>query len=99
MTKDMVLQTKDVNLLLSWGYQVAEIPQIQDAIYKSEYMQYELEPPYKEIKQLTAEEAYKKLGHRQFLSGISRSAFHWSASREYSKKYGVAIDSSRLFKG
>ena len=99
MTREMVLQPKDINLLINWGYRKSDIPQIQEAIYKSDYTQYELQAPYKEIKKLTAEEAYKKLGNEQFLSGIGRSAFHWSASREYSKKYGVSIDSSRLFKG
>lgn len=98
MTKEMILQTKDINILKEWGYSDKDIKQIQEAIEVTEYTKHELEPPYKDVKSLTALEAYKLLGNKMFLSGISRSAFHWSASREYCKKYGVSFDSSKLFK-
>ncbi len=32
MTKDMVLQKKDIELLKKWGYPDSDIPQIQEAI-------------------------------------------------------------------
>ena len=98
MTENMVLQQRDINLLLSNGYLQRDIKQIQEAIKKTEYTQYELQPPYTIVKKLTAAEAYKKLGREKFLSGIGRSAFHFTASREYSKKYGVMFDSHKLFK-
>ena len=97
MTKQMILQAKDINILEKWGYSSKDIEQIQEAIGVTEYKKHELIPPYKDVKKLTAQEAYRLLGNNQFLSGISRSAFHWSASREYCKKYGVSFDSSRLF--
>lgn len=97
MTKQMILQTKDINTLKEWGYSNKDIKQIQEAIDVTEYTKHELVPPYKDVKKLTAAEAYRLLGNKQFLSGISRSAFHWSASREYCKKYGVSFDSSKLF--
>lgn len=97
MTKQMILQTKDINTLKEWGYSNKDIKQIQEAIEVTEYTKHELVPPYKDVKKLTAAEAYRLLGNEQFLSGISRSAFHWSASREYCKKYGVSFDSSKLF--
>lgn len=97
MTKEMKLEKKDIAILLEWGYLEEHIPQIQEAIQVSVYMQYENKMPYKDVKELTAYEAYKKLGREQFLSGISRSAFHWSSAREYCKKYGVSFDSSKLF--
>lgn len=100
MTEDMKLEKKDIDLLKEWGYPEEEIPQIQEAIEVSEYDLHEAKEPYRTVKTLTAAEAYKKLGREQFLSGISRSAFHWSASREClrTKKYNVGFDSSALFK-
>lgn len=97
MTKEMILEEKDINILKEWGYSDNNIKQIQEAIEVTEYTQYELKPPYKDVKSLTVLEAYRLLGNEIFLSGISRSAFHWSASREYCKKYGVSFDSRKLF--
>lgn len=97
MTKEMILEEKDINTLKEWGYSDRDIKQIQEAVEITEYTKHELKPPYKDVKSLTALEAYELLGNEMFLSGISRSAFHWSASREYCKKYGVSFDSSKLF--
>jgi len=47
---------------------------------------------------ITARQAVKLLGRKQFLSGISRSAFHWNCSRETDDGGTVELDSSRLFR-
>jgi len=99
MTIDMKLQKKDVELLKSRGYSESDIPQIQEAIERSTYNLHLADAPYTEIRKLTALGAYRKLGREKFLSGISRSAFHWSASRETKDpKYNIGFDSSILFK-
>lgn len=98
MTKDMILQTRDINILKKWGYLDEDISQIQEAINVSEYTKYKVKPPYEDVKSLAAAEAYKLLGNEMFLSGIARSAFHWSSAREYCKTYGVSFDSRKLFR-
>ena len=100
MTKEMILEDKDIKILTSWGHPKEDIPQIQRAIEVSTYTLYEIAPPYKEGKKLTAAEAHRKLGNKEFLSGIARSAFHFSSARNClrGKKYGVLFDSSKLFK-
>lgn len=91
----MELTTKDIELLKSWGYLQEDIPQIQKAISRSSYSLYNGNTDEENF--ISASEALDILGRKEFLSGISRSAFHWSASRER-KKYTVFFDSSALFK-
>lgn len=97
--KSMELEKKDIDTLIEWGYEKSDIPQIQEAIDVSTYDLHEAKEPYRTVETLTAAEAYKKVGREQFLSGIGRSAFHRSSSREClrSKKYNVGFDSSALF--
>ena len=47
---------------------------------------------------ISRNEAIRRLGRKQFISGISRSAFHYSAARETADGKVVLFDSSRLFK-
>lgn len=100
MTKDMKLEERDINTLIEIGYEEKDISQIQKAIEVSTYNLHEAKPPYTEVKNLTASQAYKIVGRLEFLSGIARSAFHWSASREClrRKEYLVGFDSTALFK-
>lgn len=46
--------------------------------------------------QLTADEAYDMLGESDFMSGLSRSAFHFSSVRECNEG-AIFFDSSALF--
>ena len=47
---------------------------------------------------ISAEKASKLLGREAYLSGLSRSAFHWSASRDIGDSGNtVSFDSSSLF--
>ena len=99
MTRDMVLQKRDIDLLKKWGYPDDDIPQIQEAINVSKYELHKADAPYSKVKDLTAAEEYEKAGREQFLSGIARSAFHWDSSRECEKnmKYTVWFNSRALF--
>jgi len=49
------------------------------------------------VKKISREDAIKILGMETYLSGIARSAFHWSACRENEKGDIVSFDSSKLF--
>ena len=106
MTKDMVLQKQDIDILKSWGYPDKEIPQIQEGIKVSTYELYkrlnpdaeDFEGRSKLVRNLTAKEAYRRLGREAFLSGIGRSAFHWSSVRDCTNEnYFVMFDSGALF--
>lgn len=107
MTKDMVLQKQDIDILKKWGYPDRDIPQIQEGIKVSTYeLCKRLNPDTEDfdedrsklVRNLTAKEAYRKLGRKEFLSGIGRSAFHVSAVRDCTNEnYFVMFDSGALF--
>lgn len=100
MTKDMVLQKQDIDILKIWGYLDSDIPQIQKAIKVSTYELYKRlnEDRSTLVMELTAKEAYRRIGREAFLSGISRSAFHWSSVRDcVNENYYVLFDSKALF--
>ena len=88
----MKLVKGDKELLKNWGYSDEDINQIERAttitVYKFNY---------NEI--ISIEKANELLGREEYLSGISRSAFHCSASREIGSSGNVvSFDSSKLFK-
>ena len=89
----MKLIKEDKKLLKGWGIEEEDFNQIERAIKKTVY-----ELKVKDItKEITQEEALKILGREEFLSGISRSSFHWSAVRNKEDKT-IYFDSSKLFK-
>lgn len=89
----MKLTKEDKSLLKKWGHPEEDILQIEKAVKISRYI-YSCKD--KEIS-ISQEEAIKSLGRELFLSGISRSAFHWSALR-VNNNVKVYFDSSRLFR-
>lgn len=91
----MKLTKEDIELLRSWGYLQKDIPQIKEAIVRSSYELYD-KTTYK-TKWITADEAVELLGREQFLSGIGRSTFHYTSSRE-TQHCVVSFDSRILFK-
>jgi hypothetical protein len=88
-----VLSDKDKELLLKWGYPESDFRQIADAIRVTKYTLIDKDGKEKNI---SSEEARKMLGDEEFLSGISRSAFHWTAMRGTEDR-GIHFDSSKLF--
>lgn len=86
----MKLTKEDKELLIKWGYNSKDFKQIEEATNKTEY---ELDD-----NRISLTEALEILGRETYLSGISRSAFHWSACRENEKGQRVYFDSSKLFK-
>ena len=88
----MKLSSEDKILLLRWGYHTKDFPQIEAAL-QARNTKYTMDG--QTISQATA---IAVLGREQFLSGISRSAFHTTAAREKENGKTVFFDSSHLFK-
>ena len=86
----MKLTKQDKELLKRYGHSEDDIKQIARAIQRTEYTV--------DGAQITADEAVTILGREDFLSGISRSAFHYTASRESEDHSIVSFDSSKLFR-
>jgi hypothetical protein len=88
----MKLTNEDKQLLEKWGYPDSDFEQIEEAL-KTTITVYEMN----NIK-ISRAKAIEILGREVWLSGVGRSAFHWSAYRENEEKQGVFFNSSRLFK-
>lgn len=86
----MKLTNNDKELLKEWGYQDNDINQIEEATRKTVY---EVEG-----EKISAKKALEELGREEYLSGISRSAFHWSSARISKNEKTIFFDSSKLFK-
>lgn len=89
----MKLTRKDKELLFSWGYTEQDFPQIEEATHSTK-TKYELDG-----NPIDRAEVIRLLGRKAYLSGIARSAFHWSAMRETDDGRTIGFDSSRLFRG
>lgn len=94
---DDILTTSRIRYLKSIGVPDEDIDEIRDALKYTnyDYLNYRTGENYP----IDVDEAIKKLGVRTFLSGISRSAFHWNCTRETPDGKGrVYFDSSKRFK-
>lgn len=87
----MILTNEDKQYLIDCGYEKEDFNQIARAISKTTYK-------YKGEK-ITAEKAVVIVGREAFLSGLARSAFHFTASREGKDGNHVYFNSHNLFKG
>lgn len=85
----MKLTKIDKEVLLKWGFQEKDLQQIEEATSKTTY---ELNN-----EKISCKRAIEILGREEYLSGISRSAFHFSAARNSRKGETVSFDSSKLF--
>lgn len=88
------LSKEHQEIILNFGYTELDLAQIEKAL---KYTDLELYDQNKNEK-ITIDKAIEILGEELFLSGICRSAFHWSATRESKKGQKVYFNSSRLFK-
>ena len=84
------LSEQDVEILKMFNYSNSDIIQIDKAVTKTRYTL--------DNKRISHKEARVILGDVKFLSGIARSAFHFTAVRETNDKKLILFDSSRLFK-
>ena len=86
------LTDDDKLTLLSWGHPESDFAQIEEAANRSTYI-------LDGEKAINVWEAIEILGKETFLSGISRSAFHYNCGRyDKDEKHKVSFDSSVLFR-
>lgn len=85
----MKLTQADKILLLDMGNPESDFTQIEEATRRTVY-EYD-------GKEINRGEAITLLGRRNYLAGIARSAFHWSAAQITPEGKYVFFDSSRLF--
>lgn len=93
----MKLTEENKKLLLSWGETEDDLWQIEEAT-KAKNTKYSLYFDGKCFGQISRKSAIEVLGIETYLSGISRSAFHRTATRNNEEGYAVFFDSSNLFK-
>lgn len=85
----MKLTKTDKELLIKWGNKEDDMQQIERATTKTTY---ELND-----EKISCKRALEVLGREEYLSGISRSAFHYSALRNNDNGETVYFNSSKLF--
>ena len=78
----MELTKKDKEQLLKWGYLEEDFAQIERAINNGNIESYSKKNGWRKI---SPETALRMIGRREFLSGVSRAAFHASAERNDAK--------------
>lgn len=88
----MKLTAEDKRHLIEWGYSERDLDRIEEAMQRDKTT-YEMG-----LCPISREEAITVLGRLEYLSGIARSAFHFSAARTASDGRVVIFDSSRLFR-
>lgn len=88
----MKLTAADKKMLLEWGHPERDLAQIEEACKRSKTT-YKMGGIF-----ISREEAISLLGREQYLSGISRSAFHYTASRQTEDGKFILFDSSKLFR-
>ncbi len=95
----MKLTETDKADLLSMDVPAEDFPQIED-IAQAKYTRYMLyENGSERGKRISCEETIRLLGRRAWLSGLARSAFHYSACRGPDRgSFYVIFDSRRYFK-
>lgn len=86
----MRLSENDKKYLEKMGHTEKDFDQIREAAARTVYSM--------NGERITARQAVKLLGRKNFLSRLSRSAFHWNCSRETDDGGTVELDSSRLFR-
>ena len=86
----MRFSDEDIKIMKSWGCTPEDIAQIGRALPKTDFR-------YRGEK-IGRDRASDLLGRREFLSGMARSAFHFTAVRLTDRGEEVFFDSSRFFK-
>lgn len=100
----MELTDNDRQLIKSWGYTPCNVAQIAHVVFFTKYEYCKLHCDEKhnvtcgEKEPITEAKALQVLGREQFLQGLCRSAFHWTASCENKNSEMVCFDSSSYFK-
>ena len=94
---NITIKDTDKKLLQEWGFSDKDINQIGYATLTNITKYYKISEEGTK-QQISKTEAIEILGRRTWLSGISRSAFHFDAVRDNGEGTEVLFDSSKLFK-
>lgn len=86
----MKLTKSDKEYLKEIGYLECDFSQIERASGKTDYMY--------QSKRIGQKKAIELLGRKKYLSGIARSAFHWSACGETADGSCIYFNSSHFFR-
>lgn len=86
----MKLADSDKALLKTWNFPESDFPQIEDALGVTVCIM--------NGKRISRKKAIELLGQKTYLSGIARSAFHWTSCRLDADGNEILFDSSKLFK-
>lgn len=87
----MKLTRKDKDYLYNRGYSVEDVQQIEDCI---KYTKYEDDNENR----ISRKKAIEILGRETWLSGMGRSAFHYTAYRNNENGMGIFFNSRDYFK-
>ena len=93
----MKLDKVDRAFLECNGFSESDFEQIEKAARRTKYSLSSAANGWR-YERITAKEAEKILGRKDFISGLSRSAFHWSAVRMTGTGSKVYFDSSSMFR-
>lgn len=88
----MKLSREDQEILTDLGVSEKDYRQIEEASH-ARLTTYALDG-----KEITRDAAIRLLGRRDYLSGMARSAFHWSAARALTDGSVVYFDSSNYLR-
>lgn len=87
-----MLTENDKDILRSWGHDERDISQIE-RVAEKRFTKYSCEG-----ERISREKAIEILGRRSYLAGLSRSAFHYTASQTTESGEIVLFNSSAFFK-
>lgn len=90
----MKLTREDKTILKEIGVPDSDFSQIERAASKTNFEHY---PKIGVGWKISMDKAIELLGRKSFLSGLARSAFHWSAMRETENGDTIYFDSSKFF--
>lgn len=94
----MKMTKSDKEYLLSIGVPEEDWKQMEEASKKTKFYLSSDKALITDNIKLSQKEVIGKIGRQGFWSGISRSAFHWSAIRECLDGKNIIFDSSAFFK-
>lgn len=93
----LLLTKEDKDFLRQKGYSIKDVAEIDYAASRSRYFRVvETQGETLDVP-ISAQQAVDILGKELWLSGISRSTFHWTCSRISSDGTTVRFDSSSAF--
>lgn len=91
------LTSKDKKILLDWGYTKQDFAQIEEAANKGKIEHVKKYFTGEYTRTINPESARRYLKTKEFLSGLSRAAFHWTALRDITQGEYIYFDASPIF--